>query len=166
MHEQLVKEISSIAPNRVVPFFSEGRWSLYHLFSFILSITGPANVKISSFSLSEAAIRTFFTEKQNGNILDIKLLIDTTIPSRKPDLTLFVSDFIKDIRLIPNHSKLVLVQNDTWNVVIVSSQNLTPNPRLESGIIFTTAAEFDYFNNKFDEFYSKALPLNLFSHGS
>jgi hypothetical protein len=159
MHEQLSKEISSISPNSIVPFLSEGRWSLYHLLSFILSITGPAEVKISSFSLSEAAIRVFLQEIQTGSITGIKLLLDTTIPSRKLDLTLFASNVIKEIRLIPNHSKLVLVKNSTWSVVVVSSQNLTPNPRLESGVIFTTQEHFDFFNSKFDEFYSKAVPL-------
>ena len=161
MHEQLSKELSSISKNSITPFFSEGRWSLYHLLSYLLSVTGPAAVKISSFSLSEAAIRVFLQEIQNSNIQSIQLLLDISIPRRKIELTLFASDVIKDIRLTPNHSKLVLIKNNSWNVVIVSSQNLTPNPRLETGVIFTTEEHYSFYSSKFDEFFSKAIPLTF-----
>ena len=130
------------------------------MLSHVLLFTGPANVKISSFSISEAAIRSFHNDINSGLIKSIKLLFDTSIPGRKFDLMLYANEVFSDIRLTANHSKVVCVDGDIHKVAIISSQNLTPNPRIECGCIFSKPELYDYFSSMFDLFFSTAIPFN------
>jgi hypothetical protein len=151
-----------LKPNSIFPFFSDGSWSLYQLLSHVLIFTGKANVKISSFSISENAVRSFINDKEKGLIHDMVLLFDISIPKRKFDLMLFAHNAFLVVRLAPNHSKVIVISGDLHNAVIISSQNLTPNPRLEAGCIFTCNEHFEYYNNMFDTYFSKAIPFDPF----
>jgi len=151
-----------IKPNDVIPFFSEGNWSLYQLLSHCLAYSGKAKIKISSFSLSENAIRSFINDRDNGLIEDMVMLFDISIPKRKFDMMLFAHEVISEVRLAPNHSKVVLISGDIMDIAIISSHNLTPNPRIEAGCIFTLPEIFAYYNDMFDQFFNKALPFNAF----
>lgn len=153
-----------IKPDKVIPFFSDGKWSLFHLLSHCLQYTGPADVRISSFSLSENAVRSFINNKQSGLIKSISLLFDVSIPHRKIDLMLFAREVFSEIRLCPNHSKIILIDGNC-KVCIISSQNLTPNPRLEVGVLFTTDDHYNFYSNVFDSFFDNALIYNPYDHG-
>jgi len=154
----------SLKPNSIIPFFSEGSWSLYQLLSHVLCFTGRASVKISSFSLSENAIRSFINDKNNGAIKSIVLLFDISIPKRKFDLMLFAYDVFSEIRLTPNHSKVIIIEGEKHNAAIISSQNLTPNPRLEAGCIFTGEKEFNFYNEMFDHYYKSSIAFNPYDN--
>ena len=54
----LEKEIGTISQNMVKPFWSEGKWNMHDLLTFLLKVTGPAKVWLSTFSISEASVRT------------------------------------------------------------------------------------------------------------
>lgn len=153
-----------IKPDKVIPFFSDGKWSLYHLLSHCLAYTGPANVRISSFSLSENAVRSFINDKQSGLIKSMSLLFDVSIPHRKIDLMLFAREVFSEIRLCPNHSKMILIDGD-HKLCIISTQNLTPNPRLEVGVLFTTNEHYNFYSNVFDNYFVNALSYNHYDHG-
>jgi hypothetical protein len=153
-----------IKPNKVIPLFSDGRWNLYDLLSHCLDYTGPADVRISSFSLSENAVRSFLNDKGNGLIKSISLLFDVSIPHRKIDLMLFAREVFSEIRLYPNHSKMILIDGNR-KACIISSQNLTPNPRLEIGALFTTDEHYNIYSDIFDRYFDKALIYNPYDHG-
>lgn len=150
----------TLKPNCIVPFFSDGNWNLYQLLSHCLSFTGKASVKMSSFSLSENAIRSFINDKQSGRIDCISMLFDISIPKRKFDLMLFAHEVVSEIRLAPNHSKVVIIEGEHLNATIITSHNLTPNPRIEAGCIFTTHKHFNFYNRTFDYYFAKAIPFN------
>lgn len=149
-----------IVPDKVIPFFSDGKWSLFHLLSHCLAYyTGPAKVRISSFSISENALRSFLNDKESGLIKSMSLLFDVSIPHRKIDLMLFAREVFSEIRLCPNHSKIILIDGDR-KACIISSQNLTPNPRLEAGVIFTTDEHYNFYSNLFDNYFNSAFSFN------
>lgn len=148
----------------MLPFFSEGNWSLYQLVSHCLQFSGKASIKISSFSLSENAIRSFIEDRDKGLIDNIVMLFDISIPKRKFDLMLFAHEVISEMRLAPNHSKVVLISGDIMDVAIISSHNLTPNPRLEAGCIFTQPDIISFYNHMFDHYFSQAIPFNPFEY--
>jgi hypothetical protein len=149
----------NIKPEKVIPFFSDGKWSLFHLLSLCLGYTGPADVRISSFSLSENAVRSFLNDKDRGLIKSLSLLFDISIPHRKIDLMLFAREVFSEIRLCPNHSKIILIDGKL-KVCIISSHNLTPNPRLEAGVIFTTKEHYKFYSDLFDNFFESAFTYN------
>jgi len=150
----------TLKQNDILPFFSEGNWSLYQLLSRCLLFTGKAKIKISSFSLSENAIRSFINDKEKGLVDDIIMLFDISIPKRKFDMMLFAHEVISEIRLAPNHSKVIVISGELMNVAIISSHNLTPNPRIEAGCIFTTHEHVRYYSDMFDSYFNNALAFN------
>jgi len=153
----------SLRPNAVIPFFSEGNWNLYQLLSHVLRFTGKAMLKISSYSISEEAIRSLLEDENNDRIHTMVLLFDITIPNRKLDQMLFAYDRFSEIRLRPNHSKVIIIEGDKNNAVILSSQNLTKNPRLEAGCIFTTDEHFLFYNKMFDKYFKTSIPFNPYN---
>jgi hypothetical protein len=145
-----------ITDDSVIPFFPEGGWCLHQLLSHTLAFTGAAHVRISSFSLSENAIRSFINDSEAGLIKSLTLLFDISIPRRKMDLMLFAHSVFTEIRLTPNHSKVILIEG-VRKACIISSQNLTPNPRLEAGVVFTTNYHYQFFSHLFDHYFANAI---------
>lgn len=148
-----------IEDNKIIPFFSAGSWSLHDLLAHALEYSGAAHLRISTFSIGEAAIRFFINLKEQGLVKSASLLFDVTAPYRKLDNMLFAAHVFDEIRLTPNHSKIVLIEGER-NVCIITSHNLTPNPRLEAGVIFTTPEHYSYYSTLFDEHYSNSVPYN------
>lgn len=147
-------------PDSIIPYYSDGSWSLYNLISHVLDYTGPADIKISSFSISEPALRTFLEEFENNRINSLSLLFDISIPQRKFDLMLFAHTVFSEIRLCNNHSKAILIKSKSKQACIIGSQNLTPNPRLECGAIFTDDPIYSFYNTMFDNYFVEAIPFN------
>ena len=94
------------------------------------------------------------------------LMFDFTIPKRKFDMMLFAQEVFSEIRLTNNHSKLTILDGTKNKAVILSSQNLTPNPRIECGVIFTRREHFEFYDGQFDKYFSDALPFNPYSDES
>ncbi len=152
-----------ITADAVIPYFCNNKWSLHDLITHCLDYTGKAKVKISSFSISEAALRSFISNKENDLIHSFILLFDYTIPKRKFDLFLFAYDVFSEIRLASNHSKVILIDGDKNKLLILCSQNLTPNPRLESGVVITISHLYDFFSEHFDKHFLEAIPFNPYN---
>lgn len=54
----------------------------------------------------------------------------------------FIAQTVQSCYLASNHSKILLVHNDTMCVSVIMSQNLTRGNRFESGFISTDPAVF------------------------
>lgn len=157
----LREDIGEIRQDKIKPFFSEGLWSMHDLLLYLLHITGKAEIWLSTFSISEAAIRALFTAGENGLIDRIHCLFDHTIPKNKLSLLFFAHNVVTDIAISANHSKIILLENDTWKVTVVSSANMTPNPRKEAGVLFTVPDVFDLYKAHLVRSISEGIPVNF-----
>ena len=56
----------------------------------------------------------------------------------------FAQGITTSVKLAKCHAKVTVLENEHWSVTIVSSANMTNNPRIEAGVICTdlAAAEF------------------------
>lgn len=159
--KELEKDIGDIKPDQVKPFWSEGKWSMHELIFYLLDITGPAKVWLSTFSISEIAVRAFSLAIENGYITELYCLFDYTIKRHKLNLLYFAKNIINDIKLSANHSKLFLIENNHWNISVVGSANMTPNPRKEAGAIFTDINTFVSFKRHFLKALESGVPINF-----
>lgn len=154
-------DIGPIVQNQIKPFFSEGRWSMHDLLLYLLEITGPVEIWLSTFSISEAAIRAIFTAGENGLIRQVHCLFDHTIQKNKLSLLFFANNVVTDIAISANHSKLLLLENETWKIVVVGSANMTPNPRKEAGVIFTTPEAYFHFKDHLVRSIQEGIPVTF-----
>lgn len=159
--EDIKKDIGHIEQNQVKPFFAEGHWSMHDLFLYLLHITGRAEIWMSTFSISEAAIRAIFDANDRLKVIKIHCLFDHTIPKNKLSLLFFAHNVVSDIAISANHSKVLLISNDRWKVTVVSSANMTPNPRKEAGVIFTTPEAFEFYKSKLETAIKEGIPVTF-----
>ena len=145
VNKDLKKDIGTISHDTVIAYWSEGRWSVHELLEYLLSLTGPAKVTLSTFSISEASIRAFNKGIDSGTITELNCLFDYTIKKNKVQLLYFANSVANKIRLAPNHSKIILIENKDWKLAVVGSANMTPNPRKEAGAIITVPAIYDQY---------------------
>jgi len=153
-------EIGELLPESTHHFLSN-KWSLHQLFSWILSQIGPSKVYLSTYSISEVAIRTFMYEVDKGNILELNCLFDYSIKKNKLHLLMFANNITSEIRLINNHSKIILFENDNMNLVVNTSANFNTNLRIEAGVISTKKAIYEQYLEVFLKFYNESIPLEF-----
>jgi len=117
---------------------------------WILYQTGPADVQMTSFSISEEFLRRiFFIEKENL-VRSLDIVLDFKATNKTLILWPFIAQTVKSCHLADNHSKLLLVSNGRWKVSVIMSQNLTRGNRCESGSITTDAAVFDSLHSQLE----------------
>jgi hypothetical protein len=148
-------------------FFLSNRFSLHNLFSYMLSLTGPAYVRISTFSLCEAAIRNFVNHAEAGDITGSSVLLDMSLTKRSIDKLLFVSNVLSNIRLMDNHSKLIILNPEpvegrgVEGLIFLGSANFNDNRKFESGFISSDPQLVATAIECFDDMFNNAMPLVL-----
>lgn len=120
------------------------------LLRWILDQTGPANVQITSFSISEEFLRRIFFIEKEGLITSLDIVLDFKATNKTLILWPFIEQTVENCYLASNHSKILLVYNDRWSVAVVMSQNLTRGNRFESGFISTVRDVFDSLHQQVD----------------
>lgn len=140
--ERVNQTFERLSPDKVQPFFAPGDWQLYHLVEWILKQTGPAEMFVSSFSVSEEFIRALNRLKESY-IQDLSMLIDYRTAAKALRLSLFTNNVCDMLHLGNNHSKIILVKNDRWKVTVVTSQNQTRGNRFEAGMLSTLTQHYD-----------------------
>ena len=155
-----IEQDFEFTPGTCIHYISKGQWSLHELISWLLHITGPADVMVTSFSLSETAIRSFLHLIDAGLIKSLKCLFDISTKKNKFDLLMFAQQVSGKIYLNTNHSKLILIENDQHRVIIQSSANLTVNRRFEAGAIFVDHHLSDRMADALKLIFQESILLN------
>lgn len=118
------------------------RLQVADLLAWILAQTGAACVQLSSFSISEEFLRRIFFIEKEGLIKSLDIVLDFKATNKTLILWPFIAQTVQSCYLASNHSKILLVHNDSMCVSVVMSQNLTRGNRLESGFISTDPSVF------------------------
>lgn len=143
--KDLKNEIGDIQQDAVKCFWSDGKWSTHELLLYLIDFAGPCNVYLSTFSISEIAVRALYLGMDEGKILNLHCLFDMNIKRHKSGLMYFADHVANEIILTNNHSKVFLIENSTWKISVLGSANMTPNPRKEAGAIFSDKKTFDFY---------------------
>lgn len=117
---------------------------------WILDQIGPADVQMTSFSISEEFLRRIFFIEKEKLVRSLDIVLDFKATNKTLILWPFIAQTVKNCYLADNHSKLLLVSNEKWKVAVVMSQNLTRGNRYESGSISTDSAVFDSLHNQLE----------------
>ena len=112
------------------------------LVNWILQQTGRADVYVSTFSTSEAFLNGFYNLRKKKLINQSVLLADLKASKKTMQLYRLMQSCFDSVYLGMNHSKIVLVQNDTHLVSVISSQNQTYGDRAECTMVTTDQMAF------------------------
>ena len=132
-----------------IAYYSEGKFNMHELIDHVLlHYNAPAIITLSSFSITEEAVRMFLNRRNEGLIHEISCIFDTNVKHHKLRMLFFGLQAVDHVYLAENHSKLVLFQFAGHVVTIVGSANLNINHKIESGIVTSDAGIYDFFYNK------------------
>jgi len=111
-----------------------GSFSLIDAIQYCLDCAGPADVTVATWTIGAAEIEHAWRLLNDGRIRHLRFIVDGSLAARQPAYCALLRKKFGDhaIRATKNHSKFVLIVNETWNLVIRSSMNLNENKRLEA----------------------------------
>lgn len=138
-------------PGSTVPYYSRAEFSMHELMEYLLHVGGPARVRISTFSLSEIALRTLFRLIESGQVTGLECILDITVKRHRLGLLYFASNMATTIALTKNHAKILLLDNDQHRWVVVGSANMNVNDKIEAGILSSDPGLYARFSAWFDD---------------
>ena len=139
----MTKHLGTIVPGQDKHFYSFGNFNMMRLIFWVLDQIGPADILMSTYSISPKTITGVLNRREKGTIRNIRFLVDNRVRSLSPKpFDMLVANF--DYRCISIHAKVACVWNDNCNITIVSSQNATDNPKMERGTIYTGLDIFNF----------------------
>lgn len=163
-HYNVIKEdIGEIKNDFSDSFMTFSKWHSYELLLYILSYTGISSVTVTTFGLSEEAIRALQRAKKEGYIKNVTIIINLSARKYKKKL-LFYLENIADIVYLQNiHAKLFLIEGEDFNCVVNQSANFSTNPTNESGYISAKQKDIIKYTNFIDNTIkiSKKLKLSI-----
>lgn len=149
-----------LKPGQITPYVHKGKWAIHELLPILLEQIGTAAVRIATFNISEDSLRPLFFLAEKKEISELLLLLDMNVKRHKIDMLFFAANITEKIRLSSTHMKVMLIENENWNIGVVGSANMNNNPRYEAGFIFTDATHYRYFKDAFTQVYENdSLPF-------
>nr|NQU89741.1 hypothetical protein [Bacteroidota bacterium] len=133
---------------------------MHQLLEHLLKITGPAVVNISSFSITEVALRSFHNLMESGQIMQLRCLFDMNVKRHKLGLLYFASNVVSSIGLDKCHAKIILIVNDNWKLVVISSANFNINDKKEAGIISTENHVYHSVLTVYNTWYENSMKIS------
>jgi hypothetical protein len=114
---------------------SAGLWAMHELLFHLLRMSGPARVTLATWSMNETAVRQLVGGLDEGLITELHALLDVRVRVRTPEVLAFLRCQAARVRVTANHAKVLVIENEHWQVAVVSSANMTNNPRYEATVI-------------------------------
>lgn len=145
-----ISDILKPLTERSIQSYLSNALQVADVLSWILEQTGPADVRMTSFSISEEFLRRIFFIKKENLVRSLDIVLDFKATNKTLILWPFIAQTVRNCYLSDNHSKLLLASNDKWKVSVMMSQNLTRGNRYESGTVTTVPEVFDSLNAQLD----------------
>lgn len=150
----ILRTIGTLEPGIQKHYYSDGNFNLMRLVFHLLKQTGPADILMTTYSISQATLEAVIQRQNTGLIRSIRFIIDNRVKVMSPKPFQYMKENF-NFRCISLHAKVALIGNDNWNVTIVTSQNATDNPKLERGIIFTDPRIYDYDHQILEDAFNR-----------
>lgn len=151
-----------LRPLAATPFqaYISDSLQIFDILDWVLHQTGPAEVRQTTFSISEEHLRRIARLRELGIIRSLSLVLDHKATNKTLNLWSFIANASDRSFLANNHSKVLLVRSASMKVSVVTSQNLTRGNRFEASFISSDPEIFDRLSDDFDSIISTAIPLD------
>lgn len=116
-------------------YVTDGAWSNIELLEHLLSITGPANLYLTTFAISAEALTRIAAWQSSLQIIETWAVLDDGLRKRKPAEYQQATGVFNNLRVCKCHAKVMVIANNNYQVAVCGSANFTKNHRKESGVI-------------------------------
>ncbi len=151
--ETATEAIGIIKPGMRLVGLTKGQFSMLDLMRAALTQTGAADVTVSTWTFGIRDIENARWLIDNGQIKSLKMLTDRSFAATQPEYAKRLYQLFGDECIIASfiHCKFALIQNENWNIAIMSSMNFNRNPRWEQFDIEDNKDICDFFSKLIDE---------------
>lgn len=142
---KLEETLELVKINSCVHWVSDGDWSMHDLLIGLLSVTGRADVYLSSYAFSEYPARLIADHVERKIIKSLFCLIDKRLDVRSASALAIIKNIATRLELVNTHAKVTVIEGELMTLTVIGSANYTTNKRYERGIIIegAAAAAFD-----------------------
>jgi hypothetical protein len=137
-----------------------GNWSLIDVIEYVINQIGNSHVHLSSWAIKNQAVVTLLKMREEGQIKSLHCLFDSRVPSTCKDAWQLVDANIESLKLTKVHAKVVAIKSDTHSVSVVSTANLTNNPRIERYVITESNTIYELDRHWISESISGGKPFS------
>lgn len=131
---ELIKALGKLEEGKVHFTFSQ-KWSSHELLAYILEQTGPAQVYITSWSITEDPMRKLLALVESGHITELRCLFSDRVEVMNPAAHQLMKYNQVQMHLGKCHAKVIVVRNENIGIVATGSANFTINKRWEAGCV-------------------------------
>lgn len=150
--------LKSFIPNlehgKVYHYVNRARWSMHDLVRFLIQATGPAQVWLTTWSMTTGPAGFLIGLKNAGQITSISAILSSRIRVNCPEALQLLTYNKARVKLAELHAKVLVIRNDSWSVTVTGSQNWSNIKRIEAGVIDTSAqaadAHIQWIENEID----------------
>lgn len=139
------------------------KFQLYNLIEWVLQQTGPAEVTVVTFSMSEEFIRKMLKLQKSGLLKSCAVVLDFKAVQKTQKIIRFAQNVFSSVSYCKTHAKLVLIETDKLEfpgVIITGSQNATRGNRSESTVITTDEQTFYNLKLKIEQLKSMTYDIH------
>jgi len=125
--------LGPLQPGGRVFLLSKGAVSAGDVVTWALEQTGPADLLVSTWTISPAEISSLKRLVDSGRIRSFRLLTDFSFQRRHPSYAALLRATFgpEAVALTICHAKLAVISNATWAIVVRSSANMNRASRTE-----------------------------------
>jgi len=134
-------------------FFYIKNCSSLDLIQYILYFSGTCQFLATSYSLSKRAITALSTLRNKGLLNEILICVDNNLKFSSPSACILAEKLMDTFIFKRIHAKVWLFDG-AKKCVVISSMNLSHNPREESGIISFDEDTFNFYKNILDGIFN------------
>lgn len=149
----VVHALPTLVPDCTQYLPTRGKWSLHQMIQHISALVGPSEVIVVTWGLTENPLRQVLNLVDARLITKLDFLIDRRTKVNSPDahqLLMATAGAIPDrvrVRATHTHAKMVVWNNATQPVLLVTSANLTENQRFEMYVVDTHASAAQWMHS-------------------
>lgn len=152
-NDELSSVIHLIKKNVISFWVSDGSWSMHEMLVSLLNITGPAELFIATYAMSETPARIITQLKAAKQITRLTTILDNRVDTRSAGSFQLMKAMSDEMVMVDVHAKVTLIINNDWQLAVIGSANYTENKRFETGVI----AEGESIVNMQKKWMQKAL---------
>lgn len=136
-YSKCAETLGTIEDGETKHVVSMGDWSTDHMICWALEQAGPSSLTMVTWSLSPEPVSRLIRWADMGQIVEFRAVLDVRarVWKSEPMKMLFRRFGRGAARLMDTHAKVYVVHGGRFDVTIVSSANLTRNPRIEASVI-------------------------------
>lgn len=152
--KELETAIGTVKMGQQICYITDGAWSMHELLAYLLKQTGRAKVYIVTWTITEVPARSLLMLKKDNLISELHCVIDDRVRSRTPKSFQLLEQTCDRLLEKKCHSKNIIIENEEWQIGVISTANFSKNPRIESGVIDCNRQTAEFFRQFIDTLWN------------